>query len=407
MTLQTIGYGTLAMSALLCVWLGIRYSRFRRNATSRRELLERILEKIDAYILLIDGDFHVIRTNYYRVTGTKAHQAPPKVGNLLHCRNGEDAGTCGAHELCASCPVRGAITEAFAAACDFKGLEVPMTLYTSGSQTIDCDISVSGCYIPIGKCPHLLLTIHDITAQKKIQAELEEARKRAVEAERMKLLFLANTTHEIRTPLHAIVGFSELLIAESSPQDRKRYAAIIRANSETLLQLINDILDLSKIESGTLEYAYDDVELNTIMEELEGIFRLRQEAGSTVRLEFRRMHPSCHIRTDRKRLSQILSNFLSNALKFTKEGEIVFGYEIREGAAYIYVRDTGSGIPDDQRKQVFERFVKIGSSQQGAGIGLAICKAMAEAMGGRIGFDSEPGRGSTFWITQPLTPPDR
>ncbi|WP_418990747.1 sensor histidine kinase [Alistipes sp.] len=393
----------IVLLTLLSIWLGYRLLGSQRDVKTTTNITELILKNIDAYVLLVDADFNVQRTNYYDLTATSEAKRPPKVGNLLRCKNGMDAGECGTHEMCATCPVRAAIGEAFRTGRKFSGLEAPLTLYTSEerSESIDCEVSVTGIFLRIEEQPYLLLTIHDITADKRIRRELDEARIRAEESDRMKSFFLANTSHELRTPLNAIVGFSDLLIAEDSAEIRQEYARIIHTNNELLLQLVNDILDLSKIEAGTLEYAYRDEELNAVMEELEGAMHMRQEPDSPVKLTFCRLYPQCRLTTDRKRLSQVLSNFLTNAIKFTERGEIVFGYEIRDDEIYFYVRDTGSGIPEEKKELLFRRFVKVGSSRQGVGIGLAISKSIVESMGGRIGVESREGAGSTFWFTLP------
>lgn len=392
----------------LAFWQGSRLCEFRQKASENRNVGEVILRNIDAYVLLIDNDFNVLWTNYYMLTGRKESKRP-KVGNLLRCKNGEDAGTCGTHEYCANCPVRVAIGKAFLEKKNFSGLEVPMTLYTSDDNTasVECTVRVTGNFVfPEGK-ERLLLTIHDITDQKRIQQELILARTRAEESDRMKSMFLANTSHELRTPLNAILGFSELLVGDPSPEEKEDYVRIIRTNSELLLQLVRDILDLSKIEAGTLEYTYTEEELNTLFEELEGIYRMKQAKSSPVRIEFRRLYPSCRIRTDRQRLAQVLSNFLSNALKFTLKGEIVFGYEIRGEEIYFYTTDTGVGISSEEVGHLFRRFVKIGSHKQGVGIGLAISKSIVESMGGRIGAESGKGKGSTFWFVLPREAPQQ
>ena len=401
--LYVIGTGVLAA---LCILLAVRICYQRRYIRTSDRINDHIFRNVAAYLLLVDPDFNVLRTNYYSATGAAPKAVPPKVGNLLRCRNGEDAGVCGTHELCADCPVRAAITGVFRTEIGFSGLEAPMVLYTSDDRTttVDCDVSVSGNFLTVAGQPRVVLTVSDITAQKRTQRELEEARTRAEESDRMKSLFLANTSHELRTPLNAIVGFSELLMTDPAPAERQEYMRIIRSNSEILLQLVNDILDLSKIEAGTLDYEYTDVELNAVMEELEGGFRMQQPKSSPVRITFHRKYPARYIRTDRKRLIQVIANFLSNAVKFTSEGSVDFGFEIRGGELYVYVADTGTGITEEHRRQLFQRFVKAGSFRQGIGIGLAISKSIVETMGGRIGVESQPGKGSTFWFTLPYGP---
>lgn len=391
--LYVIGTGVLAA---FCVLLAVRICYQRRYIRTSDRINDCIFRNVAAYLLLIDPDFNVLQTNYRSATGTAPQAVPPKVGNLLRCRNGEDAGVCGTHELCADCPVRAAITGVFRTKKGFSGLEVPMVLYTSDdhTETVDCDVSVAGNFLTVAGQPRVVLTVSDISAQKRTQRELEKARVRAEESDRMKSRFLANMSHELRTPLNAIIGFSELLMDDPAPTEKQEYMRIIRSNGEVLMQQLSDILDLSKIEAGTLGYEYTDVELNAVMEELEGGFRMQQPKNSPVRITFHRKYPVRYIRTDRKRLIQVIANFLSNAVKFTSEGSVDFGFEIRGGELYVYVADTGAGIPEEHREQLFQRFVKAGSFRQGIGIGLAISKSIVETMGGRIGVESQPGKGS-------------
>lgn len=401
--LYVIGTGVLAA---FCVLLAVRICYQRRYIRTSDRINDCIFRNVAAYLLLIDPDFNVLQTNYRSTTGTAPKAAPSKVGNQLRCKNGEDAGICGTHELCADCPVRAAITGVFRTKKGFSGLEVPMVLYTSDdhTETVDCDVSVAGNFLTVAGQPRVVLTVSDISAQKRTQRELEKARVRAEESDRMKSLFLANMSHELRTPLNAIIGFSELLMDDPAPTEKQEYMRIIRSNGEVLIQQLCDILDLSKIEAGTLGYEYTDVELNAVMEELEGGFRMRQPENSPVRITFHRKYPVRYIRTDRKRLIQVIANLLSNAVKFTSEGSVDFGFEIRGGELYVYVADTGAGIPEEHRGQLFQRFVKAGSFRQGIGIGLAISKSIVETMGGRIGVESRPGKGSTFWFTLPCKP---
>lgn len=283
-----------------------------------------------------------------------------------------------------------------------------MRLYLSNDtgNYVDCIVSVSGAYMLLDGDEKVLLTVRDITRLKKIQEELEVARQVAEVAGEQKTAFLANMSHEIRTPLNAIVGFAGLL-ANASEAERNSYVEIIKGNTNMLLQLVNDILDMSKIEAGTLEFIYSDTDVNQIMRELEGIFRLRlEEADSPVRIVFEPCLPVCFIHTEKNRVSQVLSNFLSNAFKYTKEGTITLGYKVREDDIYFYVQDTGTGIPAENVDKVFERFMKLDAKKQGTGLGLSISQTIIKKLGGEIGVFSEYGKGSTFWFTLPVKPFD-
>ena len=206
-------------------------------------------------------------------------------------------------------------------------------------------------------------------------------------------------SHEIRTPLNAIVGFSHLLNSTDEPEDRDEFVRIIENNNELLLQLIGDILDLSKIEAGTLEFVEATVDINALIEETVRSLQLRAEAkGITLRFEERL--PECNILTDHNRLSQLLTNLITNSIKFTKTGGIAVGYALqKDGMLRFHVTDTGCGIAPDKQSEIFMRFVKLDSFAQGTGLGLPICKTIVTRMGGEIGVESEPGKGSTFWFT--------
>lgn len=245
-----------------------------------------------------------------------------------------------------------------------------------------------------------------ITERKKIEEELLSAKDQAEESNRLKSAFLANMSHEIRTPLNAIVGFSGILASTEEEKEKQEYVSIIENNNALLLQLISDILDLSKIEAGTMEFIYTDFDLNKLMEELENSLRLKLDPGKDVVLTFQAVLPECYIHTDRNRLSQLLINLVTNAIKFTDRGSIRFGYEVPENSElYFYVTDTGCGIPEEKQKSIFGRFVKLNNFAQGTGLGLSICQMLVQHMGGKIGVNSKPGEGSNFWFTIPYISP--
>lgn len=250
----------------------------------------------------------------------------------------------------------------------------------------------------------ILYTAWDITDQKILERKLRLAKEEAEESNRIKSAFLANMSHEIRTPLNAIVGFSSILADAEEPEEKEEYINIIENNNTLLLQLVGDILDLSKIESGTLEFVYSDIDLNALFQELEESARLRQKNDAVV-IRYLPEMPDCFVNIEKNRLTQVVTNMMNNAMKFTPSGSITFGYHLKNtDFLYFYITDTGYGIEKDKKDTVFGRFVKLDSFSQGTGLGLSICQSIVENLGGEIGVESEPGKGSTFWFTLPYRP---
>jgi len=255
-------------------------------------------------------------------------------------------------------------------------------------------------YRPQDGIIEMLCINYDITPLKETEQKLIIARDKAEELDRLKSAFLANMSHEIRTPLNAIVGFSSLLAETDSRNERQEYIKIVQENNELLLQLISDILDLSKIEAGTFNFVYTNVDVNETCAEI--IKSMSMKVSKGVELIFEEPFPECYIYTDKNRFTQVISNFINNALKFTQQGCITLGYEqVSHQKIKFYVRDTGMGIPEEKQKSIFERFVKLNTFVQGTGLGLSICKSIVSQMGGEIGVDSTEGVGSCFWFTHP------
>ena len=255
-------------------------------------------------------------------------------------------------------------------------------------------------YQPQDNIIEMLCINFDITELKETERMLIGAKEKAEEADRLKSAFLANMSHEIRTPLNAIVGFSSLLEEAEDAEEKHLYATIIEENNKLLLQLISDILDLSKIEAGTFDIIPEQVDAQQLCNELLQSMQVR--ATEQVEILLAPELPELTFTSDKNRLYQVLLNFVTNALKFTSEGSIVIDYRINGNEVRFSVQDTGMGIQPEKQEAIFTRFVKLNNFIAGTGLGLPICQSIVTQLGGKIGVESEPGKGSCFWFTHPI-----
>lgn len=255
-------------------------------------------------------------------------------------------------------------------------------------------------YQPQDNIIEMLCINFDITELKETERMLIGAKEKAEEADRLKSAFLANMSHEIRTPLNAIVGFSSLLEEAEDAEEKHLYATIIEENNKLLLQLISDILDLSKIEAGTFDIIPEQVDAQQLCNELLQSMQVR--ATEQVEILLALELPELTFTSDKNRLYQVLLNFVTNALKFTSEGSIVIDYRINGNEVRFSVQDTGMGIEPEKQEAIFTRFVKLNNFIAGTGLGLPICQSIVTQLGGKIGVESEPGKGSCFWFTHPI-----
>ena len=386
-----------------CLRMQKRLFRESRKLEHTNHVASAILKNVHAFILLINNDFKVLKTNYYQQTGTRKGPEEKRVGDLLQCCNALSAeGGCGTHVYCGSCPIRQAIRQAFEQRRGFTNLEATLNMVTSENQTVACEAVISGSYFLLNEEENMVLTVHDITHLKQVERELKVAKEKAENADIAKSAFLANMSHEIRTPLNAITGFAEVMGSANTEEEKTQYQEIIKMNADLLMQLVNDILDMSKIEAGTLEFVYSTVDINLLLSDLQRLFQMRiNDAGGKVQIIAEPSLSSCLIQTDRNRVAQVISNFVGNAIKFTREGNIRIGYEAKDTELYFYVKDTGTGIPAEKLSNVFGRFVKLNKDQKGAGLGLSISQTIVGKLSGQIGADSIEGEGSTFCFTLP------
>ena len=262
-------------------------------------------------------------------------------------------------------------------------------------------VNTSKSLVPVeNRLPLIIGVSWDITDMKNAELEIVEARIRAEESDRLKSAFLANMSHEIRTPLNAIVGFAKLIGEVETEEEKQQFIDLNDVNSELLLQLINDILDISKIEAGTLEFRFRPMNLNDLCRSELEVHNPRVKPG--VELVFEERVANVEIVCDQNRLAQVISNLLNNAGKFTEEGEIRFGFDLKDGCVEFFVQDTGMGIPPEKARNIFDRFVKLNDFAAGTGLGLAISKMIVEKLDGTIGVDSEPGKGTRFHFSIPV-----
>ena len=407
-----IPYITAGFFLVYGIFITVKYQQGQKKACRRerensreRQKEDLIFRNVNAYLLLIGKDFVVQKTNYYSLNGIEEDKSIKRVGDLLHCKNAVESGECGTHACCKVCGVRVAIGRAFYKRENFDRFEASMQIVSQNNKQITpCDVHVSGNYLNTNDEELMLLTVYDISELRNTQRLLQLEQENSRSCDKLKNAFIANISHEIRTPMNAIVGFSSLLATASSEEEKNMYTDIINQNSDRLLQLISDILDLSQIEAGSFDFHYSEFNANDLLRELYALFNIRLVEKHEVTLVCEADLTELTIYSERQRIMQVFMNLLTNAMKFTQKGEICFGCRVRDGKElYCYVRDSGIGISSEEQSKIFSRFTKLDREVPGTGLGLTLSQTVVEKLGGKIGVRSQQGEGSTFWFVLPLT----
>lgn len=387
-----LSWEALGKWLLVARWDVSQLKKYEREITAAKEELEKAIKKqslalksIDFGLIYIDKTYRVQweETTHIKSLVSGRHYTPGLICYQTSALRDKP---------CEHCAFKEAIEQGV------------IVRHTIRIDKVDFEVTATPVYATGGKeVIGGLLRFEDITEKLKIEQDLREAKNKAEESNRLKSAFLANMSHEIRTPLNAIVGFSDMICQVDDPVEKQEYMKIIIANNELLLQLIDDILDLSKIEAGTMDFSYSVTDVNELMSNI--CHQMEQKDHSPeVQISFIEKAPACVINTDRVRLSQVMINLMSNAMKFTERGSISIGYRISEAKdeIYFFCKDTGMGIAADKLELVFERFVKLNAFVKGTGLGLAICRVIVERLGGAIGVDSKEGEGACFWFRIPV-----
>lgn len=345
---------------------------------------EMILNNTNSGLAYITTDYVVQWENVSICSASLSHEAYKKGELCYRSAHGRNA-------PCDNCVMRRAFQSRQMEQVKFS-FENGNTVEIFATPVFREDLSMDG----------IVIRVDDVTERERMIKELKHAKALAEQSDKLKSAFLANMSHEIRTPLNAIVGFSGLLADTVSAEEKEEYLKIISVNNELLLKLISDILDLSKIEAGTVELKYEDFDLSGYFDDMAASM-MQRVTNPNVRLISVNPCPGCNVRLDKNRVAQIMTNYVTNAIKYTPKGFIEMGYELTEEGIRLYVKDSGIGIQEDKKDKVFHRFEKLDEFAQGTGLGLSICKAIAESMGGSVGYESQYGEGSHFWASLPCT----
>ncbi len=375
-----------------------------------QENLQAIFAAAPVGMLLLDEENMIVNSNAVIARLVRRDQnriIRQRGGSGLGCVHSfEDERGCGFSSSCGECPLSKGIQQVLQSGNSVHGAEIQYAVLIDG-QAHRLWLNVNAEQVLLDGRKHVIVAIDDITGRKKTEAELIKALEKAEESDRLKSAFLANMSHEIRTPMNGILGFTGLLQEPHlADEEQQQYISMIEKSGERMLNIINNIINISKIEAGQMEVAIAATNINEQIEYIYNFFKPEVEHKG-MQLSFKNTLPAkaAVIQTDSEKVYAILTNLVKNAIKFTPAGSIEFGYEKKGEFLEFFVKDTGIGIPRDKQAAVFDRFVQlhIGDRRafQGAGLGLAITKAYVEMLGGRIWEESEEGKGTVFYFTIP------
>lgn len=397
----------IMIAILICVILFVIYKYLQTKQIIKRKnqeietskiLFNVILQHINAYILIIDRDFIVKKTNYYTQTETTDTGEKKKIGELIHCVNSLQEG-CGHGELCKTCPIRQAITETFRSKKNFMNLETMVRLQLPESKFTRCNVAVSGSYMDLkDDYAQMLITIYDITELKQAQIRLQDTLQKTERAEKTKFTFLSQLGTEISDQLSRILEWANLINTNThlTPQQQGEYIHLIHQQSEEVTLMTHEAFNHARIDSSKIHLQMSTFSLR---EFFQNILLLRaNNTHPNVELYLDEESPDMLIYTDQKKLYHIIMHLLSNAQRFTDRGHIKVAYipNKKKDIIHFTIEDTGIGIASNIHVHLFERFYKQNTFSDGPGLGLSICKVYIEAMGGNLQFTSSEGRGSRF-----------
>jgi PAS domain S-box-containing protein len=396
--------------ALLTISRNITRSKYSEQALVESEnRMSTVFDSAPVIMMLINEKREILQINKKGIQGlnlTKKDYRLLPFGEAYKCINAfENPAGCGAGVRCGDCVVRRTIQDTFTNGTEH--VKVEATLHTKDTKYY---ILLSSALLKNDVTKEVLLTVDDVTEQRLMQEELKQSVQKAEESDRLKSAFLQNMSHEIRTPLNGILGFSGLLDSEElSPEERSYYIDVINQSSNQLLSIVDDILSISRLETGQIEVLSEQVNVNAMMQELFAVYNTKASERNIVISHGKELDDKQSIVfSDSEKLRQVLDNLLSNALKFTHEGHVKFGYHCKGNTLQFYIEDTGIGIKESDHSRIFERFQQVDFDSTrvygGTGLGLTIAKGNTELLGGKIWLDSLPGKGSTFYFTLPYKP---
>lgn len=385
-------------------------TEYGQKLKENEQLLSLVFDQVPFFMMIVDNQLDIIKMNKagLEAAGKGESNIPgDRFGAIFNCvRAAKSEQGCGYHHKCQECGIRNSMKKTLETGESCTKVESELLVMSGEGFTVHT-VLVSTAEILTNGSRNILLTIDDITNRKKMELDFKIAKEMARKAEQLKSSFLANMSHEIRTPLNSIMGYAELLKRKTlSEEKRNKFIDIINTSGKQLVNVVTDIIDISEIETNQVELYPDRIEMDEFLEEI--YYYYQRNLKKNIKLIVEKNNSNQFLNIDSARLKQIINHLMDNAIKFTDSGKVTMGYTLKNNNSLeIYIKDTGIGIPKDIQETIFEQFCQADGSYTrkygGTGLGLTISKKLIELMGGKIRVESEPGRGSIFSFTLPVT----